>query len=208
VHKISIISRGMALGYTMSLPENDRLLVSKAKFESDMAAMLAGRVAEELVFDDITNGAVDDLDKVTKMARAMVTQYGMSDSMGPMIFGQRHEMVFLGRDIGEQRNYSEQVARQIDKEVRRIVSSAYEQARDLLTRFGDLHHTIARRLIQVETIDAEEFESFFQGLPGVPPRKVEPPTPSAPAQTSRPAGTTLESGRSSGTPHNPAPAPI
>ena len=98
VHKISIISRGMALGYTMSLPENDRVLVSKTKFEQDLSAMLGGRVAEEMVFGDVTNGAVDDLDKVTKLARAMVTQYGMSDKMGPMVFGQRHEMIFLGRD--------------------------------------------------------------------------------------------------------------
>ncbi len=97
---------------------------ARRKFEHDMSAMLGGRVAEELIFDDVTNGAVDDLDKVTKLARAMVTQYGMSEKMGPMVFGQRQEMVFLGRDIGEQRNYSEQVAREIDKEVRRIVAEA------------------------------------------------------------------------------------
>ncbi len=115
VQKISIISRGLTLGYTMALPETDRVLVGKAKFEQDLAAMLGGRVAEQLVFGDVTNGAVDDLDKVTKLARAMVTQYGMSQRLGPMMFGQRHEMVFLGRDIGEQRNYSEQVAREIDK---------------------------------------------------------------------------------------------
>ena len=91
--------------------------------------MLGGRVAEQIVFGDVTNGAVDDLDKVTKLARAMVTQYGMSAKMGPMVFGQRHEMIFLGRDIGEQRNYSEQVAREIDKEVNRIVTEAYDGPR-------------------------------------------------------------------------------
>ena len=130
VHKISIISRGMALGYTMSLPEKDRLLVSKTKFEQDLSAMLGGRVAEQVVFSDVTNGAVDDLDKVTKLARAMVTQYGMSTQMGPMVYGQRQQLIFLGRDIGEQRNYSEEVAREIDKEVNRIVTEAFEHAAD------------------------------------------------------------------------------
>jgi cell division protease FtsH len=205
VHKISIISRGMALGYTMSLPENDRVLVSKAKFEDDMASMLAGRVAEETIFDDITNGAVDDLDKVTRMARAMVTQYGMSNKMGPMVFGQRHEMVFLGRDIGEQRNYSELVAREIDKEVRRIVATAYERAKELLTRYSDLHQTIARHLIQVETIDAEEFESFFANVPGAPSRHVEP-NPPQPAP-SGPRSSGADSRGRSGQSPNPAPAP-
>jgi cell division protease FtsH len=186
VHKISIISRGMALGYTMALPENDRVLVSRAKFEDDLGAILAGRVAEEIIFDDVTNGAVDDLDRTTKLARAMVTQYGMSEKMGPMVFGQRHELIFLGREIGEQRNYSEQVAREIDKEVQRIVGQAHGRAKEILTRYSNLHHAIARKLIQVETLDAEEFELFFLGVPGAPPRPVEPapapaPTPSRPA---------------------------
>ncbi len=140
VHKISIVSRGMALGYTMSLPENDRVLVSRTKFEQDLSAMLGGRVSEELTFNDVTNGAGDDLGKVTKLARAMVTQYGMSDQMGPMVFGQRHELIFLGREIGEQRNYSEQVAREIDKEVNRIVTEAHDRATEILTRYKDLLH--------------------------------------------------------------------
>ncbi len=182
VHKISIISRGMTLGYTMALPEQDRLLISRAKFEDDLAAALAGRVAEEMIFQDMTNNAVDDLDKVTKIARAMVTQYGMSDKMGPMVFGQRHELIFLGREIGEQRNYSEQVAREIDKEVRRIVQEAYNRAKEILTRYSDLHHAIARKLIQVETLDAEEFEEFFKGVPGVPPRPPAPTPSQAPTR--------------------------
>ena len=173
VHKISIISRGMALGYTMSLPENDRVLVSKVKFEQDLSAILGGRVAEELVFGDVTNGAVDDLGKVTKLARAMVTQYGMSAKLGPMVFGQRHEMIFLGRDLGEQRNFSEPVAREIDKEVNRIVTEAYDRSKAILTKYSELHHAITKRLIEIETLDAEEFESFFVGLPGVPPRQAD-----------------------------------
>jgi len=207
VHKISIISRGLALGYTMSLPENDRLLVSKTKFEHDLSAMLGGRVAEQIIFNDVTNGAVDDLDKVTKLARAMVTQYGMSAQMGPMVFGQRHELIFLGREIGEQRNYSEEVAREIDKEVNRIVTKAYDRARDILIEYSDLHRTITLRLIEAETLDAEEFEAFFAGVPGVPPRKPGPtPTPETPA-SSRPAGTPVQgSDRQAGTPA-PWPAP-
>ena len=207
VHKISIISRGMALGYTMSLPENDRLLVSKTKFEQDLSAMLGGRVAEQVVFSDVTNGAVDDLDKVTKLARAMVTQYGMSTQMGPMVYGQRQQLIFLGRDIGEQRNYSEEVAREIDREVNRIVTEAYERARTILTTHADLHHTITRRLIEAETLDDAEFEAFFAGLPGVPPRKAAPtPAPEAPAPN-RPTGTPVQgSDRPAGAP-TPWPAP-
>ncbi len=207
VHKISIISRGMALGYVMALPENDRVLISRAKFMDDMAAMLAGRVSEQVIFNDITNGAVDDLDKVTKLARAMVTQYGMSERLGPMVFGQRHELVFLGREIGEQRNYSEQVAREIDKEVNRIVSEAYERAKEILVRFSDLHHKIARRLIEVETLDADEFEALFAGVPGVPPRQPEPSRKPAPPLPQRDGGQPAAgSDRPAGAP-KPRPAP-
>jgi cell division protease FtsH len=207
VHKISIISRGMALGYTMALPENDRVLVSKAKFEDDLSAILAGRVAEQMIFDDITNGAVDDLDKVTKLARAMVTQYGMSQKMGPMVFGQRNELIFLGREIGEQRNYSEQIARQIDKEVNRIVMQAYERAKELLTRYSDLHHAIARKLIEVETVDAEEFEKFFANVPDVPPRQTEPPPAPATPAANRNTGIPVPGSERPARPPRPRPAP-
>jgi cell division protease FtsH len=207
VHKISIISRGMALGYVMALPENDRVLIRRAKFDSDLAAMLAGRVAEKVVFDDITNGAVDDLDKVTKLARAMVTQYGMSEKMGPMVFGQRHELIFLGREIGEQRNYSEQVAREIDKEVNKIVTEAYERAEELLTTHSELHHKIAGKLIEVETLDAEEFEALFTGVPGIPPRQAGPASQPAPSLPQRNGGLPSPgSDRPTGTP-SPHPAP-
>jgi len=207
VHKISIISRGMALGYTMALPENDRVLVSKAKFRDDLAAMLAGRVAEQTIFDDITNGAVDDLDKVTKTARAMVTQYGMSERMGPMVFGQRHELVFLGREIGEQRNYGEDVARQIDEEVNQIVTAAYEKAKEILTHYSELHRAIARKLINVETLDADEFEQFFVNVAGAPPRRVEPtPAPATPTPNRNGGITVPGADRPAGSPI-PRPAP-
>jgi cell division protease FtsH len=207
VHKISIISRGMALGYTMSLPENDRVLVSKMKFEQDLSAILGGRVAEELVFGDVTNGAVDDLGKVTKLARAMVTQYGMSAKLGPMVFGQRHELIFLGRDLGEQRNFSEPVAREIDKEVNRIVTEAYDRSKAILTKYSELHHAIAKRLIEIETLDADEFEAFFVGLPGVPPRQAGPtPRPETPAPTRNAETPVQGTDRPAGAP-SPLPSP-
>jgi cell division protease FtsH len=209
VHKISIISRGMALGYTMSLPETDRVLVSKTKFEQDLSAMLAGRVAEEMILSDVTNGAVDDLGRVTKLARAMVTQYGMSEKMGPMVFGQRHELIFLGRDIGEQRNYSEQVAREIDKEVNKIVTAAYDRAKEILTEYGALHQAIAQRLIEVETMDAEEFETFFVDIPDAPPSKLHPSEESAsttPAAKRNGGASVSGSDRPAGSP-SPRPAP-
>jgi cell division protease FtsH len=197
----------MALGYVMALPENDRVLIRREKFAADLAAMLAGRVAEQVVFNDITNGAVDDLDKVTKLARAMVTQYGMSEKMGPMVFGQRHELIFLGREIGEQRNYSEQVAREIDKEVNRIVTEAYERAKELLIKYSELHHKIARKLIEMETLDAEEFEALFTGVPGIPPRQAEPASkPTLPLQQRNGGLPSAGSDRPAGTP-SPRPAP-
>jgi cell division protease FtsH len=161
VHKISIVARGMAGGYTMALPEEDRFLQHRDKFKADLAALLGGRVAEELIFDEITTGASNDLDRVTKMARAMVTQYGMSESLGPVTFGHKDELVFLGREIGEQRNYSEEIARQIDREIRTLVDEAYQTARQVLTAHRDKLVLIAERLVAEETIDAAAFTSIF-----------------------------------------------
>ena len=161
VHKVSIVSRGMALGYTMPLPEEDRYLRHKAKFEDDLAGLLGGRAAEELVFGDVTTGASNDLERVTKMARAMVTQYGMSEKLGPLQFGEKEELVFLGKEIAEQRNYSEAVAELIDAEVRRIVVRAYERAKTVLTEKRDKLTAVAQRLMEVETIDAAEFRAIM-----------------------------------------------
>ena len=163
VHKVSIVSRGLALGYMISLPEQDRNLESQVKFEDDLAAMLAGRAAEELVFDDVTTGATNDLSQATKLARRMVTEFGMSEKLGPMVFGKKEELVFLGREIGEQRNYSESVARDIDREVRRIVESAYNRAKDLLKAQSEIHHRVARRLIEVETLEGDELAALLAG---------------------------------------------
>ncbi|MDH7486498.1 MAG: cell division protein FtsH, partial [Anaerolineae bacterium] len=165
VQKVSIVSRGLALGYTMALPEEDRNLYSQAKFEDDLAATLAGRAAEELVFADVTTGAANDLEQATKLARRMVTEFGMSEKLGPMVFGQKEELVFLGREIGEQRNYSEEVARQIDREVSDIIERAYARAKEILTTHSELHHRIARRLIETETIEGEELAALLAGQP-------------------------------------------
>ena len=158
VHKVSIVARGMSLGYTMALPDQDRYLYTQDKFEDEIAGMLAGRVAEELVFTDKWTGAQDDLEKATKLARRMVTAYGMSPKLGPLTFGDRDELVFLGREIAEQRNYSEEVAEEIDSEIRRIIEDAYTTAKDILTVYRQKLDAIAQRLIELETIDREEFE--------------------------------------------------
>ncbi len=161
VHKVSIIARGMAGGFTMSLPEEDRTLMPRKKMISDMVGLLGGRAAEELVFDDITSGASNDLERVTRLARAMVTRLGMSKKLGPMVYGQKEELIFLGREISEQRDYSESVAEEIDSEVRRLVADAYEQARQILVEYREKLDAVAGRLLELETINREEFESIF-----------------------------------------------
>jgi cell division protease FtsH len=161
VHKVSIVARGLNLGYTLALPEQDRYLYAKEKFEDEIAGMLAGRAAEELIFDERWTGASDDLEKATKMARRMVTAYGMSEKLGPLTFGERDELVFLGREIAEQRNYSDQVAEEIDQEVRRIVDEAYARARSILITFRDKLDDLAQRLIEVETIEQKEFQALL-----------------------------------------------
>ncbi|NOZ27192.1 MAG: cell division protein FtsH, partial [Chloroflexi bacterium] len=161
VHKISIVSRGMALGYTMPLPEEDRVLNSRDRYRDELAGLLGGRVAEEIVFGEVTTGAANDLERVTKLARRMVTEFGMSEKLGPLQFGQKEELVFLGREISEQRNYSEEIAQLIDSEVRRFVEEAHERARAILLRYRQKLDEVAERLIRDETIEAEEFEAMF-----------------------------------------------
>jgi len=161
VQKVSIIARGMAAGYTLSLPVEDRTLMPKKKILADMVGLLGGRVAEELVFDDITSGASNDIERVTQLARTMVTRLGMSDKLGPMVYGQKEELIFLGREISEQRDYSEAVAQEIDKEVRETVSWAHKTARQILTDYRDKLDEVAQRLLEVETISREEFEKMF-----------------------------------------------
>ena len=161
VHKVSIVSRGMALGYTMPLPEEDRYLTNKAKFEDELAGLLGGRAAEEMIFEDVTTGAKNDLERATKVARAMVTQYGMSEKLGPLTFGEKDELVFLGREIGEQRNYSEAVAEEIDSEVKRIVTRAHKRAKEVLQEHRDKLVEIAQRLIEQETLEEADIQAIL-----------------------------------------------
>jgi len=162
VHKVSIIARGMMGGFTMALPEDDRLLMSSNKLKAEMASLLGGRAAEEIVFDDITSGASNDLERVTKMARTMVTRLGMSPELGPLVYGQKEELIFLGREISEQRDYSETVAERIDGAVRKLVDEAYDRTREILVEYRAQLDRIAKRLIEVETIDGDEFTRLFE----------------------------------------------
>jgi len=161
VQKVVSISRGMALGYTLLVPDEDRYLQSKAKFEDDLAGLLGGRAAEELVFNDITTGASNDLERVTKLARAMVVQYGMSPKLGPRTFGKKNDLMFMGREISEQRNYSDEVAGMIDEEVRSIVDRAYSRAKKTLTDYREKLDTLANMLTDAETVDKQQFDALF-----------------------------------------------
>ncbi|MCV0403701.1 MAG: ATP-dependent zinc metalloprotease FtsH [Chloroflexi bacterium] len=209
VTKVTIVSRGMALGYTMSLPAEDRYLHSKTEFEDKIAGMLGGNVAETIVFGDTTTGSSNDIEKATSLARAMVTQYGMSDKLGPLAFGKKEEMVFLGREISEQRNYSDEVAAKIDSEVREIIDNAFNRAKEALTTHRDVLDRLASLLVEKETIESEEFESLFEGV--LPPRSGGP-TPKrmthvAPEGEAEPVEGEPEADEEGGTRRRPGPAP-
>lgn len=180
VRKVTIVARGMAGGVTWVMPENDSMLGTTQRYIDQITGALGGRAAEEIVFGDITNGASSDLENVTRIARTMVTRWGMSRKLGPRVFGQKEELVFLGREIGEQRDYSESIAEQIDEEVHAIVSQAYERALQVLRENRDKLEAVAQRLMEVETIGREEFLELM----GEPP---EAPTPSRPGEP-RPSG--------------------
>src|SRR3989475_8100531 len=165
VQKVTIISRGMALGYTMALPTEDRYLQSKTEFEDKIAGLLAGNAAEKLIFGDTTTGSSNDIEKATDVARRKVTEFGMSEKLGPLAFGKRDELVFLGREIGEQRNYSDDVAKTIDEEVRAIVDRGYTRAMEVLHEHKSRLTGLAEKLVAEETVDADEFEKLFNDLP-------------------------------------------
>lgn len=161
LHKVTIISRGMALGYTMQLPREDRYLYRKSQFEGRIAGILAGRVSEEITFNEISTGAHNDIKKSTELARDMVTQYGMSEKVGNLTVGKRHSQVFLGRDISEERNYSEETAKLIDEEVKRIVSDCYDLAKQKLSENKDKLDLLAATLIEKETLDVSEVRKIL-----------------------------------------------
>jgi cell division protease FtsH len=163
VHKISIIGRGQALGYTISLPGEDKFLTTRAELADTMAMTLGGRAAEEIVFGEITTGASNDLEKVTETAKQMVMRYGMSERLGPRVFGHDRSMPFLGREFSSEPDYSDEIAREIDDEIRRIVEEAHQTAKDILVEHREQLDRISNLLIERETIDAKQFEQLLQG---------------------------------------------
>ncbi|HSK99978.1 MAG TPA: ATP-dependent zinc metalloprotease FtsH [Rubrobacteraceae bacterium] len=162
VHKISIIPRGQALGVTMSLPTEDRFMMSRGQLMAQLAMMLGGRAAERVTFDEITTGASNDLERVTQTARQMVTRYGMSEKLGPMALGHQQGQVFMGRDFNNQPDYSDEIAFQIDKEIRRIVDESYDTAEDLLVRNRELMNKLSADLIEYETVDAKYLKRLIE----------------------------------------------
>ena len=161
IHQISIVPRGMAGGYTMYRPDEDKNFMSKIEMEESIVGLLGGRVAESLVLDDISTGASNDIERASKIARDMVTKYGMSDSLGTITFGSGQEEVFLGRDWTQTRNYSEETSAKIDEEVKRIIDNGYNRAKEILTMHSDKLHTVANLLLEKEKVDGEEFAAIF-----------------------------------------------
>jgi cell division protease FtsH len=161
VHKITIVARGLAGGYTRLLPTEDRYLYTESQFRETLAFALGGHAAEQLIFGEVTTGASNDIERATGLSRQMVTQYGMSQKLGPRAFGKKEELVFLGREIGEQRNYSEAVAQEIDNEIRNLINEAYGVAREILVRHKDKLVTVSERLIAEETIEGPVFDEIM-----------------------------------------------
>jgi len=178
VHKISIVARGMTLGHTRQLPTEDRYMMTRAQFQDMLATLLGGHTAEEIIFNEITTGSQNDIEQATKLARKMITDFGMSDKLGPRTFGHKEELVFLGREISEQRDYSDKVAEQIDDEVRDIIQHAHETAKKILMENRPKLVRIAEQLITQETIEGEELEALFsESVPSPSPEIKEKTTP-------------------------------
>jgi cell division protease FtsH len=163
VHKITIVSRGQALGLTISLPSEDRYLTTRTALLEQIAMTMGGRAAEEIVFNEITTGAANDIEKVTATAKQMVMRFGMSEKLGPRVLGRNHDMPFLGREMGNEPDYSEEVAREIDDEIRRIIEEGHALATKVLRDHIDDLHRISQILIERETIDKEQFERLLAG---------------------------------------------
>jgi cell division protease FtsH len=181
VHKISIVSRGQALGYTISLPAEDRYLTTKGTLMDQMAMTLGGRAAEELVFNEVTTGAANDIERITSTAKQMIMRFGMSEKLGPRVLGRNHDMPFLGREMGAEPDYSEEIAKEIDDEIRRVIEEAHDKATTVLREHMDELHKLSAILIERETIDKSQFERLLQGeseesvfADETPPPAVEP----------------------------------
>jgi cell division protease FtsH len=194
VHKVTIIPRGRALGVTMQLPTEDRYSQDRIRLMSTLAVLFGGRIAEELFMNQMTTGASNDFQRATDLARRMVTQWGMSDALGPMVYGEEEGEVFLGRSVTTHKSVSEATMQQVDKEVRRIIDEQYALARRLLEENRDKVEAMTAALLQWETIDAEQIDDIMAGQPPRAPKPVTPPAsnaggsgPSAPAPTATPA---------------------
>jgi cell division protease FtsH len=183
-HKVTILPRGMALGYVISAPPEDKYTYTKTELLDRITAMLGGRVAEELVFNEVTTGAQNDFEQATDLTRRMVTEFGMSEKLGPLSLGKRHGPVFLGRDLIETRNYSEEIAYEIDKEVRRITDECYIRAREILTANREKLERVARALLERESLEGEEISKAMAGEPL--PELQAAPAPEAKAEPARP----------------------
>jgi len=184
VHKISVISRGQALGYTISLPREDRYLTTKTALMEQLAFTLGGRAAEELVFHEVTTGAANDLEKVTSISKQMIMRYGMSEKLGPRVLGRNHDMPFLGREMGAEPDYSEEIAREIDDEIRRVIEEAHDLAVKVLTDHMEEMHRLSGILIERETIDKDQFERLLAGEDeaSIFPEEPEQPSEEAPSE--------------------------
>lgn len=169
IHKVSVISRGQALGYTISLPTEDRFLISKSELKDRLASTLGGRAAEEIQFDEITTGASNDLQQATEIAKQMIMRYGMSEKLGPRTFGHDHAQPFLGREFSQEPDYSDEIAQEIDAEIKHIIEDAHERARQVLTEHKEQMDIITSILVERETLEKKEFEQL---LDGVPPEEV------------------------------------
>ncbi|WP_320175740.1 ATP-dependent zinc metalloprotease FtsH [Maridesulfovibrio sp.] len=191
VHKVTIIPRGRALGVTQQLPVDDRHNYNKAYLEDTLVMLLGGRVAEELILDQVTTGASNDIERATKMARSMVCQWGMSEKLGPMTFGESQDQVFLGKELVQHKDFSEDTSRLIDSEVRRIIDTAYETANKLLSENEDMLHKVSDALLDRETISGDDIDTLMEGGELAPVEAVSPVKPSSPA---RAYGSTGKSG--------------
>jgi cell division protease FtsH len=202
IHKVTIIPRGMALGVTQTLPSEDRMNLDRVKAENNIAFLMGGRVAEEIIFNQKTTGAGNDIERATELARRMVCEWGMSDVLGPMTFGKKEEAIFLGRDIAQHRDYSEQTAQTIDREVRDIVERNYKRAREILSTKTELLHSLAKALLEYETLDGFEVERIVQGL------KIERAAPTELSNTHKPTPASGSGRTDSGTGGGATPAPV
>jgi cell division protease FtsH len=206
VHKVTIISRGMALGVTMQLPTEDRYLMTRAEIIDQITGLLGGRVGEEIQFKEITTGASNDFEKATELARRMVTQYGMSSQLGPVQYGRGNHQVFLGRDFGEDRNYSEEIASKIDAEVRQIIDECYRHAREILEANWSKVQRMVDSLLEHETVEADEVQAILADAPY--PRPAATPEPvELPAAAAAPADSEIKTDKPKRLPPNISPEP-